>query len=115
METNKNLDEMHKVIICGIGYQAETIAMYMSRNDSNKVISVQNNLTSLTNSKSMYSILKIPYINFGNLFNNEDNNKEKTYDFLLLTLRISLCDIYSVISSYLLHDFDKYVNDKNIR
>ena len=38
METNKNLDEMHKVIICGIGYQAETIAMYMSRNDSNKVI-----------------------------------------------------------------------------
>ena len=91
-----------------------TSVKLLKGNDSNKVISVQNNLTSLTNSKSMYSILKIPYINFGNLFNNEDNNKEKTYDFLLLTLRISLCDIYSVISSYLLHDFDKYVNDKNI-
>ena len=33
---------------------------------------------------------------------------------MILTLRISLCDIYSVVASYLLHDFYNYINDKNI-
>ena len=38
MENIKNIDEIHKVIICGIGYQAETIVNYLSRNHNNKVI-----------------------------------------------------------------------------
>ena len=89
----------------------------MIGHDKTKVISVQNNLTSLTNNKSMYSILKIPHFNLDNIISNENyliNSKEKTEDFFLLSLRISLCDIYSVVSSYLLHDFYNYLNDKNI-
>jgi len=89
----------------------------MIGHDKTKVISVQNNLTSLTNNKSMYSILKIPHFNIDNIISNEKNrinNKEKTEDFFLLSLRISLCDIYSVVSSYLLHDFYNYLDDKNI-
>ena len=72
------------------------------------IIEIQNNLTSLTNNKSMYSILKIPH------FNPNIINKEKSEDYFLLTLRISLCDIYSVVASYLLHDFYNYINDKDI-
>ena len=79
--------------------------------DKTKVIAIQNNLTSLTNNKSMYPILKISHFN---LDNEQINNNQKLEDFFILTLRISLCDIYSVISSYLLHDFYNYVNDKNI-
>ena len=103
-------------------------------------ITIQNNLTSLTNNKSMYSILKIPHFNteinninsntnFSNNINNEynglnnnnnyigvnnNNNNEKDSDYFLITVQIKLCYIYSVISSYLLQDFNNYVNDKNI-
>ncbi len=95
-------------------------------------ITVQNNLTSLTNNKSMYSILKIPHFNSEiknpnfasntHLNPNNDNNNnnqpptnyEKGNDFFLITVQIKLCYIYSVISSYLLQDFNNYVNDKNI-
>ena len=95
-------------------------------------ITVQNNLTSLTNNKSMYSILKIPHFNSeiknpnfasntqlnpnnGNTNNNQPpTNYEKGNDFFLITVQIKLCYIYSVISSYLLQDFNNYVNDKNI-
>ena len=83
----------------------------MIGHDKTKVITVQNNLTSLTNNKSMYSILKVPHFNLSNILG---NCKEKSEDFFLLSLRISLCDIYSVLSSYLLHDFYNYINDKNI-
>jgi hypothetical protein len=42
------------------------------------------------------------------------NNEKKEDDFFLITVQIKLCYIYSIISSYLLQDFDNYVNDKNI-
>ena len=38
MKKIKSIDEIHKVIICGIGYQAETIASYMSRDNDNEII-----------------------------------------------------------------------------
>ena len=86
--------------------------------DKNNVISIQNNLTSLTNNKSLYSILKIPHFDsYQKTFisdNNNNNNPKKSEDFFLLSLRISLCDIYSVVASYLLHDYYNYINDKNI-
>ena len=81
--------------------------------DEKNIIEIQNNLTSLTNNKSMYSILKIPHFNLA-LKEEFINNKEKSEDYFLLTLRISLCDIYSVVASYLLHDYYKYSNDKDV-
>ena len=81
--------------------------------DEKNIIEIQNNLTSLTNNKSMYSILKIPHFNSA-IKEGIINNKEKSEDYFLLTLRISLCDIYSVVSSYLLHDYYKYSNNKDI-
>ena len=96
-----------------------------------KILTIQSNLTSLTNSKSMYSILKIPHFHseikysdittntFSNR-NNENNsikivnNEKNDDDYFLITVQIKLCYIYSIISSYLLQDFDNYVNDKNI-
>ena len=102
-------------------------------------ITIQNNLTSLTNNKSMYSILKIPHFNSeinninsnsntyrnlnidfnNNSFSTNNNNmnnheKERENEFFLITVQIKLCYIYSVVSSYLLQDFNNYVNDKNI-
>ena len=100
-------------------------------------ITTQNNLTSLTNNKSMYSILKIPHFNveinhansnentlrnlniyYSDLNNNTTcigvSNIDKDNDFFMITVQIKLCYIYSVISSYLLQDFNNYANDKNI-
>ena len=84
--------------------------------DKNNVISIQNNLTSLTNNKSLYSILKIPHFDSyqKTFISDNNNNPKKSEDYFLLSLRISLCDIYSVVASYLLHDYYNYINDKNI-
>ena len=94
-----------------------------------KIITMQSNLTSLTNNKSMYSILKIPHFNSeikssdittntSNRYNENTNsikiNNEKSMDYFLITVQIKLCYIYSIVSSYLLQDFNNYVNDKNI-
>ena len=96
-----------------------------------KILIMQSNLTSLTNSKSMYSILKIPHFHSEikysemttNIFSNRNNennnltiinNEKKEDDFFLITVQIKLCYIYSIISSYLLQDFNNYANDKNI-
>lgn len=38
MKIMNSIDRIHDIVICGIGYQAETIATYMSRNSDNKVI-----------------------------------------------------------------------------
>ena len=106
--------------------------VFVTKGHEKKVITIQNNLTSLTNNKSMYSILKIPYFNSeikysnstSNSYSNSNNdnnsltikNNEKfeNNDFFLITVQIKLCYIYSVVSSYLLQDFSEYVNDKNI-
>ena len=61
----------------------------MIGHDKTKVISVQNNLTSLTNNKSMYSILKIPHFNLDNIISNENyliNSKENVFEKALLAL-----------------------------
>ena len=94
-----------------------------------KILTMQSNLTSLTNNKSMYSILKIPHFNSeikssdittntSNRYNENTNsikiNNEKSMDYFLITVQIKLCYIYSIVSSYLLQDFNNYVNDKNI-
>ena len=101
------------------------------KDKSKKIIAVQNNLTSLTNNKSMYSILKIPHFNSElkysdsnlNSYSEKNNSSEKLAkitidkkddDYFLIILQIQLCNIYSVITSYLLQDFYNYVNDKNI-
>ena len=107
--------------------------VFVTKGQEKKIITIQNNLTSLTNNKSMYSILKIPYFNSeikysnstSNTYpnSNKDNNSltiknnekfDNNNDFFLITVQIKLCYIYSVVSSYLLQDFNEYVNDKNI-
>ena len=96
------------------------------KNKNKKIISIQNNLNSLTNNKTMYSILKIPNFNSeikileNNFINKENLNLmkkdkgKKENEFFFITVQIKLCYIYSVISSYLLMDFTNYINDKNI-
>ena len=96
-----------------------------------KILTIQNNLTSLTNNKSMYSILKIPHFNLevnngisktntnSNLYNNDNDNistkiGNNDEGFFYITVQIKLCYIYSILSSYLLQDFYNYVNDRNI-
>ena len=110
----------------------------VTKGQDKRIITIQNNLTSLNNSKSMYSILKVPHfeneisnssstsntnpnIDINNANSNIINNKlivginnENTDDYFLITVQIKLCYIYSVISSYLLRDFNNYVNDANI-
>ena len=107
--------------------------VFVTKGQERKVLTIQNNLTSLTNNKSMYSILKIPYFSseikysnstsntYSNTYNDNNNNsvsknneKIDNDDFFLITVQIKLCYIYSVVSSYLLQDFNEYVNDKNI-
>ena len=109
----KNLDENDNVKYCFEILTFLTSVKIIKGYDNKNVIAIQNNLTSLTNNKSMYSILKIPHFNIENE-NTKNKSKNNSEDFFLLTLRISLCDIYSVVTSYLLHDFDKYITDKNI-
>ena len=109
----------------------------VKKGQEKKIIAIQNNLTSLSNNKSMYSILKIPHFNSEisnsnlstnsyltncntNLVNtNNDNNSfkinsEKQEEYIFIIFQIRLCYIYSVLSSYLLQDFEDYANDKNI-
>jgi len=109
----------------------------VTKGQEKKIIAVQNNLTSMSNNKSMYSILKIPHfnseisnsnlstnsyltncntnlINTNNDNNSLKNNNEKQEEYFFIIFQIRLCYIYSVLSSYLLQDFDDYANDKNI-
>lgn len=109
----------------------------VTKGQEKKIIAIQNNLTSMSNNKSMYSILKIPHFNSEiinnsntttnsyltncntNLITNNDNsslriNNEKQEEYIFIIFQIRLCYIYSVLSSYLLQDFDDYANDKNI-
>ena len=74
-------------------------------------IGSENNLISLSNNKSMYTILKI------NNFDNELNNfliRNPEEEFFTVIVQIKICYLYSALASYLLKDFPLYINDPNI-
>ena len=71
----------------------------------------ENNLISLSNNKSMYTILKI------NNFDNEISNfliRNPDKEYFSVIVQIKICYLYSALASYLLKDFPLYINDPNI-
>ena len=128
---NKNIEKSDNKYNFEILTFLTNVVVEKVSNKTKKIIAIQNNLTSLTNNKSMYSILKVPHFNSeiifsdSNLYDNSEKNNsvekltttnidKRDDDYFLIILQIQLCNIYSVISSYLLKDFYNYVNDKNI-
>ena len=74
-------------------------------------IATQNNLLSLSDSKTVYNILKISN------FDNELRNfliREPSKEYFSVIVQIKLCYKYSALASYLLRQFHLYYNDKNI-
>ena len=74
-------------------------------------IATQNNLLSLSNNKSIYSILKISN------FDNELRNfliREPEKEYFSVIIHIKLCYIYSALASFLLKEFTDYSQDANI-
>ena len=74
-------------------------------------ITTQNNLISLSNDKTIYSILKISN------FDNELRNfliREPEKEFFSVIVYIKLCYIYSALASFLLNEFPDYSKDINI-
>ena len=74
-------------------------------------IATQNNLLSLSDSKTVYNILKISN------FNNELRNfliREPEKEYFSVIVQIKLCYKYSALASYLLRQFHLYYNDNNI-
>ena len=75
------------------------------------IIATQNNLLSLSDSKTVYNILKISN------FDNELRNfliREPEKEYFSVIVQIKLCYKYSALASYLLRQFKLYYNDKNI-
>ena len=74
-------------------------------------IATQNNLLSLSDSKTVYNILKISN------FDNELRNfliREPEKEYFSVIVQIKLCYKYSALASYLLTQFHLYYNDRNI-
>ena len=74
-------------------------------------IATQNNLLSLSDSKTVYNILKMSN------FDNELRNfliREPDKEYFSVIVQIKLCYKYSTLASYLLRQFNLYYNDKNI-
>ena len=74
-------------------------------------IATQNNLLSLSDSKTVYNILKISN------FDNELRNfliREPDKEYFSVIVQIKLCYKYSTLASYLLRQFNLYYNDNNI-
>ena len=74
-------------------------------------IATQNNLLSLSNNKTIYSILKISN------FDNELRNfliREPEKEYFSVIVHIKLCYIYSALASFLLKEFSEYSKDPNI-
>ena len=123
-EKNQNKDKENQTNNNKYNFEILTFLTNVLVEKDKKILTMQSNLTSLTNNKSMYSILKIPHFNSEikssdtttNTSNryNEINGDEKSMEYFLITVQIKLCYIYSIVSSYLLQDFNNYVNDKNI-
>ena len=75
------------------------------------IIATQNNLLSLSDSKTVYNILKISN------FDNELRNfliREPEKEYFSVIVQIKLCYKYSALASYLLRQFHLYYNDHNI-
>jgi hypothetical protein len=74
-------------------------------------IATQNNLLSLSDNKSIYTILKISN------FDNELRNfliREPDKEYFSVIVQIKLCYIYSALGSYLLKEFNEYYKDPNV-
>ena len=74
-------------------------------------IATQNNLLSLSNSKTVYSILKVSN------FDNELRNfliREPEKEYFSVIIHIKLCYIYSALASFLLNEFLEYSKEANI-
>ena len=74
-------------------------------------IATQNNLLSLSDNKTIYTILKISN------FDNELRNfliREPEKEYFSVIVQIKLCYIYSALASYLLKEFQVYSKDPNI-
>jgi len=74
-------------------------------------IATQNNLLSLSDSKTVYNILKISN------FDNELRNfliREPEKEYFSVIVQIKLCYKYSALASYLLRQFHLYYNDPKI-
>ena len=127
-QSDKNNEKINNKYSFEILTFLTNVIVAKGKNRDKKIISIQNNLNSLTNNKTMYSILKIP--NFSseikllekNLNNSSKINEKlnltkyeaKENEYFFITVQIKLCYTYSVISSYLLQNFNNYINDKNI-
>ena len=92
------------------------------QNNSNINLSSQTNLKCLSNNKSMHSIFKLT--NFTKILNKsktelKDNslnmNNNNLYDeYFSIIIKLKLCYIYSVLTSYLLKYFNYLCNNNNI-
>ena len=74
-------------------------------------IATQNNLLSLSDNKSIYTILKISN------FDNELRNfliREPDKEYFSVIVQIKLCYIYSALGSYLLKEFNEFYKDPNV-
>ena len=74
-------------------------------------IVTQNNLLSLSNNKTLYSILKISN------FDNELRNflvREPEKEFFSVIVHVKLCYVYSALASFLLKEFSDYSKDPSV-
>ena len=98
----------------------------ISKNNHSKALSTQTNLKSLSNNKSMHVIFKLN--NFSSLLNkyfiritNTNNNfnsisYSSSYDdSFTIIIKLKLCNIYSILTSYLLKNFSFLSNYDNIK
>ena len=74
-------------------------------------IVTQNNLLSLSNNKTLYSILKISN------FDNELRNflvREPEKEYFSVIVHVKLCYVYSALASFLLKEFSDYSKDPSV-
>ena len=95
----------------------------LKQNNSDLNLSSQTNLKCLSNNKSMHSIFKLT--NFTKVLNKSKielkdnslniNDKNNLYDdYFSIIIKLKLCYIYSVLTSYLLKNFNYLCNNNNI-
>ena len=100
----------------------------ISKNNHSKALSTQTNLKSLSNNKSMHVIFKlnnfssllnkyfIRITNTNNNFNSISYSNGSSYDdSFTIIIKLKLCNIYSILTSYLLKNFSVLSSDDNIK